>query len=278
MTNLHCYGHRPDPTNHGMPNVAKIQHKFGTAAQLPAKFSLRQYVLNGPGILDQIITSSCVGHSIVGAVETRLNFLGTPIPHKSPLAVYDIARCTERADEYPNTPVSQLPKLVDAGSIPSYAWKGLTDWGIPSYSERPTIVEEINDGPYLGQLEQSITFKLDGAYRIEATGSGLLTAFKQAIHSGFPVTLAVQVDQAFEDWGNNWNSSKAPITSPDPSRILGGHYIYGIGWDTLSNGKTIVECVNSWDYTWGDYGFLWGDENFVKGWTDIYVADVHQVQ
>jgi hypothetical protein len=194
MTNSHCYGHRPDPINHGMPGVAHIQHKFGAVLRLPNKFSLRDSVLSGPGIMDQSITSSCVGHSIIGAIETRLKFLGTPIPHKSPLAVYDIARCTERADENPNTPVSRLPALTDNGSIPSYAWKGLTDWGIPSYSDRPTIVEEVNDGPYLGQIENSITFKLDGAYRIVAIGSGLITAFKQAVFAGFPVTLAIQVD------------------------------------------------------------------------------------
>ena len=259
-----------------MPGIEKISHKFSTTA-LPKQFSLRQYVLKGPGVLDQTQTSSCVGHGIDGAIETRLSFLGTPVPHKSPLAIYDIARCMERIDENPNTLVDQLPALTDNGSVPSYGWKGLSTWGVPGYDQRPTDVGEVNNGPFFGQLEDSITFKLDGAYRIEATGSGLLQAFQQAVFSGFPVTLAVQVDQAFEDWGNNWSASQAPITAPNPNNILGGHYIYGIGWKTLSNGQLVAECVNSWNPDWGDGGCLWGDASFVNGWTDCYIADVHQV-
>lgn len=275
MPMIHSYGHRADPKNHGMPSAELLSHKFSRSAAFPSKFSLRQYVINGPGILDQTETSSCVGHGIDGAIETRLSFLGAPIPHKSPLGIYDIARCMERADEYQDTPVDQLPALTDNGAIPSYGWKGLATWGVPSYNQRPTDVAEVNNGPFLGQLEDSVSFKLDGAYRIEATGSGLIQAFQQAVFSGFPVTLAIQVDQAFENWGNNYNSSNPPVTAPNPNRILGGHYIYGIGWETV-NGKFIVECVNSWNTDWGDDGCLWGDGSFLDQSTDLYVADVHQ--
>ena len=276
--NNHSYGHRADPANHGMPGLDQIRYKLTKAtAVMPAQFSLRQYVLSGPGILDQTVTSSCVGHGIDGAIETRLNFLGTPVPHKSPLGIYDIARCMERIDENPDTPVDQLPALTDNGSVPSYGWKGLSTWGVPAYSQRPTTPEDVNNGPFLGQLEDSITFKLDGAYRIEATGSGIFQAFQQAVFSGFPVTLAIQVDQAFEDWGNNWSPSEAPITAPNPSNILGGHYLYGIGWNTLSNGQLVAECVNSWNPTWGDNGCLWGDQSWINTWTDAYVSDVHQI-
>lgn len=263
-------GHRPDPDNHGMPGLEQFE-KLRLAA-VPNSFSLRDSVLSGPGILNQSQTGSCVGHATDGAIETRLAFLGTKVPHKSPLGIYDIARAMERADSNPNVPVAQLPALEDVGAIPSWAMKGLTDFGVPSYAQRPTVDAEVNDGPRLAQLEDGATFELKGAYRINATGSGLLLAIKQAISSGFPVPFAVQVDNAFE----NWTPGNAPITTPK-GQILGGHYIYLIGYDTLATSKTVWTFANSWDVTWGDEGFAQGDDAFVQASTDLYVTDVHQV-
>ena len=64
------------------------------------------------------------------------------------------------------------------------------------------------------------------------------------------------------------------LSAPNPNDILGGHYIYMVGYETLSNGLTVVEIVNSWGEDWGDLGFAKGDNKFVAGMRDIYVMSV----
>jgi intein/homing endonuclease len=220
-------------------------------------------------IANSIAVHNCVGHATDGSCETRLVIAGTPITHRSPVWVYDVARCIERARVNVGVPNESLPALADNGSEPSDAWAGIERWGIAAYADRPTSNETANDEPKLGLVESASALILTGAFRIDSTGAARVTAMKTALANGYPIAIAVQVDAAFENWdGVN------PLGAPDPNSILGGHYIYVSGYETLSNGSTVFSGPNSWTSAWGQGGFWAGDESFIAGADDIYAADV----
>lgn len=221
-------------------------------------------------IANSIAVHNCVGHASDGAIETRLTIMGTPISHRSPVWIYDVARCIERARMCYNTPNDRLPDLEDQGSMPSDAWTGIEKWGLCAYEDRPTSDETANKEPKLGMVESASEVILTGAYRIDDVGAARILAIKTALANGFPVALAVQVDVAFENF-----DGKTPLGAPDPRYVLGGHYVYLTEYDTLSNGKTIFSGPNSWSAQWGDEGFWIGNEQFIDGASDIYAADVH---
>lgn len=264
----HNYGYKKDRHDHGMPGISILAGKFKVAA-IPRLVNYRDEVLAGPGMMNQGRVGSCVGHAADGAIETRLVIAGTPISHRSPVWIYDVARCIERARMCYRTPNSQLPDLEDQGSMPSDAWSGVEKWGLCAYEDRPTSDETANKEPKLGMVESASEVILTGAYRIDDVGSARILAIKTALANGFPVALAVQVDIAFEEF-----DGKTPLGAPDPRYLLGGHYIYCVGYETLSNGRTIFNGPNSWSRSWGDEGFWIGNEQFIAGATDIYAADV----
>jgi C1A family cysteine protease len=253
-----------------MPGISALAGKFKVAA-IPKSVNYRDKVLAGPGVMNQGSCGSCVGHAADGAIETRFAIMEIPIPHRSPVWIYDVARCIERARMYYNTPNSQLPDLEDQGSMPSDAWTGVEKWGLVAYEDRPTRDETANQEPKLGMIESASEVILTGAYRINDVGSARILAMKTALANGFPIALAVQVDMAFEEFDGT-----TPIGAPDPRYLLGGHYVYITGYDTLSTGKTIFSGPNSWTDQWGDRGFLIGNEYFIAGATDLYVADVRE--
>jgi hypothetical protein len=266
----HGYGYKEDRHDHGMPGISVLSGKYKVAA-IPRSVEYRGKVLSGPGIMNQGGAGSCVGHATDGAIETRFAIMGAKIAHRSPVWIYDVARCIERARMCYNTPNSQLPDLEDQGSMPSDAWAGVEKWGLAAYKDRPTSDETVNQEPKLGMVESASEVILTGAYRIDDVGAARILAIKTALANGFPIALAVQVDLAFEDF-----DGKNPLGAPDSRYILGGHYIYMTGYDTLSNGKTIFSGPNSWTDQWGDDGFWIGNESFIAGATDLYAADVRE--
>jgi hypothetical protein len=153
--------------------------------------------------------------------------------------------------------------------MPSDAWTGVAEWGLAAYEDRPTSNSTVNNEPKLGLVESASDVILTGAYRIDDMGSARILAMKTALANGFPIAIAIQVDTAFEEF-----NGRTPLSAPNPNDLLGGHYIYTTGYDTLSNGRVIFNGPNSWTDQWGDGGFWIGDESFIAEATDIYVADV----
>lgn len=262
------YGHKQDRPDHGMPGIGLLSRKF-KVADLPKSVNYQDQVLAGPGIMNQGGVESCVGHATDGSIETRLVIMGTPIAHRSPVWIYDVARCIERARDNAGLPNSQLPELIDFGSQPSDAWAGVSQWGIAAYGDRPTRDDTINVEPSLGLVTSASEVILTGAYRIDDVGVDRILAIKTALANGYPVTLAIQVDKAFEEWDGT-----SPLGAPDFKNSLGSHYIYATGYNTQSDGTTIFNGPNSWADQWGNGGFWIGNEDFIAGATDIYVADV----
>jgi hypothetical protein len=80
-------------------------------------------------------------------------------------------------------------------------------------------------------------------YRISDIPTQTIDQIKTAISTGYPVTIAFQVDQSFMDL-----TSKFVWNGPE-GMVLGGHYVCAVGYGT--NGLVIV---NSWSREWADNG------------------------
>lgn len=250
----YAYGHVPDPINHMVTGAHRLLGKIGS---LPKKASLRDHVI----IQDQVDTSSCVGWATAQGIwvsARAANIVLSEFP--SGHGIYTLARCIDRDD-------NRIP-LYDEGSMPNQAMRGITEWGAPVLADWPFVPANINDEPKWDELKKASSLKLLGYYRIDDDDT-VLDRIRQSIVSGIAVPLATQVDQAFEDY-----SGQGTITAP--TRSLGGHYLCAVGYDTLSNGRMILEVANSWNKSWGDYGFGHCDESWILRTVDRYVMNLHQ--
>lgn len=257
---INGYGYKQDPHGH-MATSAHVL--LGSASSSPKSFSLRSNVAN---ILNQFQTSSCTGQATKGAIVTRMNIKSISIPEPSAGGIYKIGRCIDRL---PNAD-GNLPPLQDEGAMPNQIIRGISEWGVPSEQIDPFDSDTINNEPDMAEFESASHCVLNGAYRINFTGSRRIDYIKSAIYSGHPPCCAVDVDSDFENY-----SGHGVLSSPNSNDILGGHYIYMVSYETLSSGLTVVEIVNSWGEEWGDSGFARGDEKFIAGMRDIYVMNVN---
>jgi hypothetical protein len=258
----HGLGYQPDPAGHC---VTAARHLLGVPAITPPSATLHAAALAGPGIMDQSITEACVAFATIGAIETRMAARHAPIPHRSPLCVYDLARAIDRVPNADGT----LPPLLDLGSMPNQAMRALSEWGVCAYDARPTDSGAVNAEPSLEELSAAAAFELAGYYRIDAFGSARVGAVRQAIAQGYPVCFAVNVDAAFEAYDGS-----GVLGPPDFRELRGGHYLYAVGYRTDVALRTVFEFANSWGTAWGRSGFGEGNEAFVSGWSDVYVMDV----
>lgn len=269
------YGHKPDPAGHRVTSARRLLAAALVtlgSTQLPDHASLQSCVLAGPGILFQMRTSSCVGHAIVGAVETRIAFLverNLPAPkldgHLAPLGAYDVARCVDR---HPDPTTNSLPPLVDEGSEPNQAFRGIAEWGICPFGVRPTVEAMVNRDPDLLEIETGAKQLVRGPFAIP-NDSRKGDHVAAAIVAGYPVCVATEVDSPFE------NYSGGTVLGPiDPGDDLGGHYIYIVGYRTNSAGKREYQIANSWDVSWGENGFAWMSEEWLAQTIDCYIVDL----
>lgn len=265
---MRYYGHRSDPESAPREYGAHVGALLRAGSHGPPSASLKSATFAGPGVLDQSISSACVGHAIVGAIETHLAATGKPVPHHSPFCVYDWARCEERVQEMP--PGLPLPALLDTGSMPSLAMRGVTQFGVCLYERRPTDPGAVNDEPELAQFEDAAAFALLGWSRIDATGTERVTQMRAAIAAGYPVCRAIQCDEVFEEY-------RGGILGAPSSPILGGHYIYDVAYTTF-NGSTVFESANSWGLRWGEDGFFRSSEAAIQASSDIYVMAVRRIE
>lgn len=220
-----------------------IRALLGATQSIPASFSLEQWV---PKIWDQGQSSSCVGWALAQAIALRCAVVGTPIRMPSPTAIYTFARAKARAN-------TSIP-FTDDGSIPSYAFDGMTEWGVPSMEEWPFDPSTINHAPDFEELEEASAFKVTGYYRILSEGPQRLVDIKHAISEGYPIAFGTDVDDAFENY-----SGSGVVRAPDPAKIVGGHMMHLVGY--TEDGR--FRGINQWSTAWGDNGAYWADESFI---------------
>lgn len=248
-------GHIPDPPGH---MVTSAKYLLGSSSKYPKTYSMRDFCLVG----DQLTTSTCVGWTLAQAIYVSFKNVGLLLPDfPSPQGIYTVARCIDR--------ISLDEPLFDFGSMPNQAMRGMTEWGVPIITDWPFHPENINDEPDLESLKRASRLKLLGYYRID-NNETFIDMYKRSINSGYPVAMASDVGYSFENYNGNGVISAQ-------TEDLGSHYVLGIGYDTMANGSTVVEIVNSWGTSWGDHGFCLVDESFMLNTRDRYVMNLHRM-
>lgn len=273
-------GYRPDP-----PDVVARRPGFHLlrahrllvqSKTLPLFTNNKQYLLaakGGPGILQQLQTGSCTGHSTAGAITSRFAIMGTPIKLVSPIGLYAVGRAMARR---PNVDGNLLP-LTDDGTEPSLVVAGINEWGVCSadtWGNYPADPLTINNEPTLEQLEADAEFELNGAYFLQSQGTALYNDIMTALAAGYPVTNAIPASgDSFQNYtGGVLGAQSGP----------NDHYTYIIdySWDGENYDSLILYCVNSWGTQdgWGDgTGMYQANTQFIDQMQDMAIFDVSSV-
>ena len=212
------------------------------------------------GVKDQGDTSSCVGQAISTAIDARLRRTGRwDAPRASSLAVYTYARALERA--------AASDSLLDMGSYPRLAMKGLREWGVATEDRWPFDLTQVNAELPWDVMQQSAAWRVTSWWRIDSTGKERVEDVCQALAAGYPVVFGTEVDAAFMAY-----DGKGPLQAGDRAHTLGGHMMCLLGY-TTENGARVLRGVNSYGLGWGDRGLFWAGEGFVMdpAASDFYV-------
>jgi len=129
--------------------------------------------------------------------------------------------------------------------------------GAPDTGRTPPCRSECDTG-YPISLKADL-HRTSDHYKIDAS----VSAIQQAILKGGPVECAFDVYESFYSWFKD-PSTKTKVYKQNRGRLLGGHAIKIIGWDTDSDGTDYWLINNSWGTDWG----MGGQFKYVRG-TDL---------
>jgi hypothetical protein len=263
--------YKPDPKGHCPRPFGLMAKKSGT---IPEAITWKDFLIPTP--FDQNDTGSCTGHGEAGALYASAAIANVPFDWvPSPKGIYTNARALERAAgaEWDRP----LDSLSDDGAYPLYVQMAVREWGVRPIDlegkkyHSDCTVENINEEPMMEDLEVSTDNRLYGEYGIQSFGSQRLYEIKRSLASGVMVAIGVQCDPAFMAY----DGSK-PISAPDNTALLGGHYMFAYGYKTDSKGRMVILFRNSWGIAWGMGGNAEGDESFIQGCSGIYAVGVQR--
>jgi C1A family cysteine protease len=203
-----------------------------TRSSVPASFSLSQYD-SGPG--DQGQVGSCVSWAI-------------------DYSAYDIVEAEQGISGGPQAPMytyAQIAQGYDNGSTPDDTFSILTSQGVDDQADYWQGNYDYTTQPDSQEVANAANWRLSG-YTPLNTGSAIKAGVEQAISSGMPVAISIEVHQSFEDITASGAASYTYMPGSgysDP--VLGGHEVTIIGYN--SQGATIE---NSWGSSWGNAGYI----------------------
>ena len=266
-------GFQPDPDGHVRASFS--DHPAAAIDSTPLDVDLRPYA---PRVKDQgageHATNACMGHGTSGVISMTFRAKGKPLPWEpSETGIYTVGRCVERRPDANGV----LPDLKDDGASPSQVVRGVNEYGIrPSKAPTPDGRNSdadpawINDVPSLDELEQDAHHLVVGDHQI--FHGQRVADTRKALASLVGVGIAFQVDAACDAYDGS-----TPLPAPDPKTSRGGHWVYCVGYRTLSNGKTVFRLRNSWGSAWGIDGDFEVTEGFMEAALVVIAFDVQEV-
>jgi len=147
----------------------------------------------------------------------------------------------------------------DSGSGSREIFQVLKSIGVCPETDDPYSVVSFAD-PSLNDsakdIQDAAAWKIGAYHRLVTPGD-----LKACLLSGYAFTLGFTVYSSFEDIGGDG------IWSPDPAseEILGGHEVFGRGFDDSVNGGSFL-IDNSWGPTWGLNGSFWMPYAFLENY------------
>lgn len=232
---------------------------LGALRNLPPEATLEMFVRR---IRNQHEMSCCVGMAIAMAIDIRLKRMGYTTPEPAPLPIYASARELGLADE--NDP------LIDEGSSPRLAMKGVRELGVMAEADFPLDASNVNEKLMWGHRQKASQFRITAWYRITSEGMSRVADICNAIAQGYPVVFAAQIDQPF-----TVHTGRENVSVYNPALHRGGHYMCIVGYKTV-NGRVIFRIANSWGEAWGDFGYYYAEDTWIAADTinDVYVIQV----
>lgn len=235
MTQFNISGFRPDPPSSkywSFEDRLEMKLKSETSGDIDLRpFTSPRH--------DQRSTSSCVGQSVVKALEIkRIMKLGHDAHiDLSVLSVYFLSRELMSPPETVN----------DSGTYISLACDVLRRFGVCPERDWPFDTTKVCISPSWKAMRKAYLHKIRSFYRINSVGQDRLEMVIKALQSKNPVVFGTSV-------GQNWFSYRKNQVLSVPNGVLGRHATVLVGYE---NGKFIGE--NSWGTDWGDDGFYYMD-------------------
>ena len=208
--------------------------------------SLKQHVRH---VFNQRNTSSCVAQAIAEGICVRES--------KAELSV----KIPSRLFIYYNSRVFHEGHHSDSGTHIRTAVKGLTKLGAPDeeHWKFSTGIFKVNRRPRWKPYMRGYGRKGGQYHWILSRDDERIIQIKKAIDEGYPVIFGTSIDRSFLQVSNG-----RPIPKPsDMSAIIGGHAMLIIGYQKTLAG-TNFEIVNSWGTGWGNKGFGWMSEDYIR--------------
>jgi len=245
LTNL--FGFRREPENERSARHWDFRQTLGpklTALTGDKASDMRQY--SSPRH-NQLNSSSCVGNSVVKALEIkRIMKYGDPAHvDLSRLAIYYLARELMDPQE----------TLNDKGTFISLAADALRRFGICTEADWPFDISKITSPPTWRAMRGAYVHKISAWYKIKSLGLDRVKDVIDALASGYPVVYGTEV-------GDNWLQYRGKDPLGLPGDVLGGHATVLVGWNPSKN---IFIGENSWGIAWGIDGFYELREEVISG-------------
>ena len=210
-------------------------------AALPRKVDLRAGMTR---IEDQGETSSCVANAVAGAFEYWVK--------RATKQDYDVSRLFI----YFNARWRNGDQSKDEGSVIQLAMEGLKEFGACSEDHwpfsKPLLLKKPNGDAY--KAADKVKIKEMNRVPLE------LTAWKQALASGYPIVFGCLLFDSFDDC--NKRGGVVPMPNPeDLSRSShSGHSMCVVGY---SDKEQVFIVRNSWGAEWGDKGYCYVPYNYL---------------
>lgn len=224
------------------PKTRKFQASGKAASgQLPSKVDMRKYMT---AVEDQGETSSCVANAIAGSYEYWIR--------RSANQNFDVSRLFV----YYNARWRNGDQNEDSGSIIQLAMEGMKEFGACSEQrwpfQKPLLLEKPNREAY----QEAANAKIKEMNQVPLD----LTAWKQALASGYPVVFGILLFESFDQC--NQRGGVVPMPNPaDVSREShGGHAMTAVGY---SDREQVFIVRNSWGNQWGDQGYCYMPYDYV---------------
>jgi C1A family cysteine protease len=190
---------------------------------------------------------SCTGQGTTGVIELLERRAGD-YTDKSRMFIYWWARYLDTGSV-----------TEDKGATVRSALKAANKYGAPQESIWPYIQPNLYQKPTDPVMQDALQHTITAYYSIP---DGNLEQILQALSSGYPIVLAMDVFPEFES---------VPVMKtgivPMPSRgerSIGGHCIDLVGYDLSKNW---VVGRNSWGEEWGDHGYFYLPFDYVEAYT-----------
>lgn len=224
-----------------------------------------------PPVIDQGPIGSCVGCGVLTAAHTSLAAHGTPLAWgvSSVDMTYKVARCLDRASDYPLRTPETYPALTDRGTMVLSGVEAVREWGVLP-SQYPMhcdcTPDSVNREPDLRTLIVAGRKLLVGAY--ELSHEQLETQL--SLDGGVAVATGGWVDGAFMRAG-----PAAIIGAQDfNDRDGGGHCNAIVGYRTMPDDSVLYRLLTSWGPDWADKGYAWVTGAFLRQQWEAYALAV----